>query len=152
MGPEVGATAPPFTLRDHNNQRVCLSDLLGGRHVLLVFFPFAFTGICQGELTGIQDAIDTFQNDGVAVLGISCDSVYALKVWAGREGYTFPLLSDRWPTGAVARDYGVFNEALGVANRGTVLVDRTGVVVRSGMNQPGEPRDLDVWHKAVAAL
>jgi peroxiredoxin len=149
---EVGATAPDFVLKDQNNQEVRLSDFRGRRTVLLVFYPLAFTGICQGELCQVRDRLDDFANDDVQVLTVSVDSPYAHKVWAEREGYQFPLLSDFWPHGAVASAYGVFNEAAGIANRGTFLIDREGVVRFAEMNMPGEARDQDGWRKALASL
>lgn len=147
----IGARAPELTLKDYDNQVVSLADFRGTKKVLVVFFPFAFTGICGGELRGIQDGINDYQNNDVQVLGISCDSVFALKVWAEREKYSFPLLSDRWPTGAAASAFGVFNERLGVANRGTFLIDRSGTIVFAEENQPGEPRDQAGWRKAIEA-
>ena len=78
--------------------------------MLLVFYPFAFTGTCQGELCAVRDNLNDFVNDDVQVLTISVDSVFAHKVWADQQGYEFPLLADFWPHGAVAQAYGVFNE------------------------------------------
>ena len=86
------------------------------------------------------------------MLGVSVDTPYSLKKWAEQEGYQFPLLSDFWPHGAVAKAYGVFNEKAGMANRGTFLIDRTGVVRFAEVNQPGEARDQEAWKKAVASL
>lgn len=149
---EVGAQAPDFVLKDQNNQEVRLSGFRGVRGVLLVFYPLAFTGTCQGELCQVRDSLADFVNDSVQLLAISVDSVYAHKVWADREGYDFPLLADFWPHGAVASAYGVFNTERGYANRGTFLVDRHGVVRFAEMNLPGEARDQDAWRKAVAAL
>jgi mycoredoxin-dependent peroxiredoxin len=149
---EVGVAAPDFTLRDQNGQPVRLSDFRGRRSVLLVFYPLAFTRVCQGELTGIRDHLGDFQNDTVQVLAVSVDSVVAHKVWAEQEGYDFPLLADFWPHGAVARAYGVLNEDTGTANRGTFLVDPAGIVRFTEVNRPGEARDQDVWRKAVAEL
>jgi mycoredoxin-dependent peroxiredoxin len=146
---ELGATAPDFVLRDQNNQEVRLSDFRGRRRVLLVFYPFAFTRTCQGELHQVRDHLADFQNDDVQVLPVSVDTVYAHKVWAEREGYDFPLLSDFWPHGAVAQAYGVFNERNGAANRGTFLVDRDGVIRFAEMNAPGVARDQDVWRQAL---
>ena len=83
---------------------------------------------------------------------MSVDSPFSLKAWADQQGYQFPLLSDFWPHGEVARTYGVFNEAAGLANRGTFLIDRAGVVRYAEVNQPGEERDQDAWKKAVAGL
>jgi peroxiredoxin (alkyl hydroperoxide reductase subunit C) len=149
---EVGAVAPDFTLRDQNNQEVRLADFLGRRSVLLVFYPYAFTGTCQGELCAVRDNLGDFQNDEVQVLSISIDTPFSHKVWAEREGYDFPLLADFWPHGAVAQAYGVFNEKIGAANRGTFLIDRDGVIRFAEMNGPGQARDQDAWRKAMAAL
>jgi peroxiredoxin (alkyl hydroperoxide reductase subunit C) len=149
---EVGATAPDFTLRDQNNLEVHLADLRGAKNVLLVFYPFTFTGTCQGELCEIQENLAQYQTDAAQVLAISVDSPYAHKVWAEREGFDFPLLADFWPHGAVARAYGVFNDQLGAANRGTVLVDRAGVVRFAELNGPGQRRDQSAWTKALTDL
>ncbi|MBQ1030707.1 peroxiredoxin [Micromonospora sp. C97] len=147
---EVGAEAPDFVLKDQNNQEVRLSDFRGRHTVLLVFYPLAFTGICQGELSEIRDNLDEYVNDDVQVLTVSVDSVYSHKIWADREGYQFPMLADFWPHGAVAQAYGVFNDVAGFANRGTFVIDRTGVVRFAEMNGPGEARDQQGWRKAVA--
>ncbi len=149
---EVGARAPDFTLKDQNNQEVRLSDLLKEHNVLLVFYPLAFTGVCQGELRQLQEDLAEYSTAGTRVLTVSVDSPYAHKVWAEREGFDFPLLSDFWPHGAVARAYGVFNEQAGYANRGTFLIDKTGVVRYAEMNLPGQARDQSAWRKALANL
>ena len=112
---EVGADAPDFVLKDQNNQEVRLSDFRGQRTVLLVFYPLAFTGTCQGELCAVRDNLNDFVNDQVQVLTVSVDSSPTHKVWAEREGYQFPLLADFWPHGAVAQAYGVFNDERGFA-------------------------------------
>lgn len=147
---EVGTEAPDFLLKDQNNQEVRLSDLRGRRNVLLVFYPLAFTGICQGELCEVRDNLHEYLNDDVQVLTVSVDSVYAHKIWADQEGYQFPLLSDFWPHGAVAQAYEVFNDVAGIANRGTFVIDKAGVVRFAEMNMPGEARDQQGWRKALA--
>ncbi|MGP4016487.1 peroxiredoxin [Saccharopolyspora sp. 5N708] len=152
MAVEVGAQAPDFTLSDYNKQKVSLAEFRGEKNVLLVFYPFAFSGICQGELCQVRDDLGEFQNDKVQVIGVSVDSAFALKAWADQEGYTFPLLSDFWPHGEVAKAYGVFNEKAGMANRGTFLIDTEGKVRFAEVNQPGEARDQNVWKKALAEL
>ena len=146
----VGAEAPDFVLKDQNNQEVRLSDFRAKKRVLLVFYPLAFTGTCQGELRQMRDNLGDFQSDDVQVLTVSVDSPYSHKVWAEREGFDFPLLSDFWPHGAVAQAYGVFNEVRGFANRGTFLIDRAGVVRFAEVNSPGQARDQDAWRKAIA--
>jgi mycoredoxin-dependent peroxiredoxin len=147
---DVGSRAPEFTLKDYNNQKATLSGYLEKAPVLLVFYPFAFSGICTGELCQLRDDLSSFA--GVQVVGVSVDTPYSLKVWAEQEGYQFPLLSDFWPHGGVAEQYGVFNEKAGMANRGTFLIDRDGVVRFAEVNHPGEARDQEAWKKAVASL
>ncbi|MGI5214146.1 peroxiredoxin [Plantactinospora sp. CA-290183] len=149
---EVGAEAPDFVLKDQNNQQVRLSDYRGRRVVLLVFYPLAFTGTCQGELREVQERLDEYANDDVQVLTVSVDSAYAHKVWADREGYDFPMLADFWPHGEVARSYGVFNETAGFADRGTFVIDRSGVVRYAELNPPGEARDQESWRKVLATV
>lgn len=152
MAVEVGVEAPDFTLKDHNNQKVTLSSFRGDKHVLLVFYPFAFSGTCQGELCQLRDELADYSSADVQVLGVSVDTPYSLKAWAKEQGYQFPLLSDFWPHGEVAKTYGVFLEAAGLAVRGTFLVDKSGVLRFVEVNGPGEARDQAGWKKAVAAL
>ncbi len=148
----VGAPAPGFTLLDQHGQRISLADYAGSKHVLLVFYPFAFSGICTGELREVRDGLHDFEGDDIQVLAISCDSMYALRAWADAEGHFFPLLSDFWPHGEVARSYGVFSQENGFAIRGTFLVDRDGVVRWSLVNGPGERRDFSGYREALAQL
>lgn len=148
----VGATAPDFTLRDQNQQLVTLRGYRGAKNVLLVFFPLAFTGICQGELDQLRDHLPEFENDDSAALAISVGPPPTHKIWATQSGFTFPLLSDFWPHGAVSQAYGVFNEQAGIANRGTFVVDRSGIIQFAEMKQPGEVRDQRLWTDALAAL
>ncbi|WP_204807018.1 peroxiredoxin [Mycobacterium riyadhense] len=149
---DVGATAPDFTLRDQNHQPVTLSGYRGDKNVLLVFFPLAFTGICQGELDQLRDHLPEFENDDRAVLAISVGPSPTHKIWATQSGFLFPVLSDFWPHGAVSQSYGVFNDKAGYSNRGTFVVDRSGIIRFAEMKQPGEARDQRVWSDALAAL
>jgi peroxiredoxin (alkyl hydroperoxide reductase subunit C) len=144
-----GSPAPDFTLRDQNNQEVRLSSFQGSRNVLLVFYPFAFTGTCQGELQAIRD--NPFDDAAVQVLTVSVDTVFSHKVWAEREGFDFPLLADFWPHGEVAQAYGVFNFERGCANRGTFVIDRTGTIRFAEMRVTGA-RDQDAWRKVLATI
>lgn len=153
VGPlPVGQSAPDFSLRDQNNQLVTLSRFRGVKNVLLVFFPLAFTGNCEGELGAVRDSLPRFQNDDVEFIAVSVGSSPTHKVWSSAQGYLFPILADFWPHGAVAQEYGVFNDDKGYPNRGTFVIDRAGQIRFSEMMQPGELRDQGLWEKALAAL
>lgn len=149
---QVGDPAPDFALHDQNNEQITLGQFRGEQAVLVIFYPLAFTGVCTGELSRVRDDPDTFANDDVRTLAISVDSVYAHKIFAEREGYDFPLLSDFWPHGAVAASFGAFDADTGVANRGTYLVDRSGIVRYTELNRPGQARNADDWVAAIKAL
>jgi peroxiredoxin len=152
MSVEVGTQAPDFTTRNAYGEEVTLSRFRDEKAVLLVFYPFAFSGICTSELCQVREDLPRFQNDAVQILAISTDPVYTLKAFSKAEGYDFPLLTDFWPHGSIARQYGVFNDKLGFAVRGTFLIDTAGVVRFAEVNGPGEPRDQEAWQKAIAAL
>lgn len=148
----VGDRAPGFALRNQYGETVSLDDFRGEKHVLLVFFPFAFSGVCTGEFGEIRDRLEDFEGDDVQVLGVSCDPMESLRAWADQEAYFFPLLSDFWPHGRTARDYGVFWEQTGFAIRGTFLVDRDGMIRWTLVNGPGEARNFDGYRTALAEL
>jgi peroxiredoxin len=150
--PETGSVAPDFTLPDQHGAPTTLSSLRGQRAALVVFYPFAFSGICTGELTGLRDDLDAFCNEQVQLLAVSCDPGFSLRAWADEQKFGFPLLSDFWPHGAVASSYGVFDSGQGRADRGTFLVDPAGVVRWSVVTEPGQARDLDAYRAAIAAL
>jgi peroxiredoxin (alkyl hydroperoxide reductase subunit C) len=150
--PTIGATAPDFTLKDQYGQDVSLAGFRGDKAVVVVFFPFAFSGICTGELCEIRDDLGAFANDDVQVLAMSCDHMFTQRAYADAQGYFFPVLSDFLPHGQVAQDYGVFVPDGGFATRGTFLIDRDGVVRWSLVNGPGEKRDFGGYHAALKEL
>src|SRR6187551_33747 len=153
MALEPGTEAPDFTLKDQDGNEVTLSSFRGDKAVTLVFYPFTFTGVCEGELCALRDDLSEFEAAGVQVLAVSCDTRHAQKVWAEQEGYGFPVLSDFWPHGEVAKAYGVFNEALGCANRATFVLDKDGVV-SSTFSSPdlGTPRAKAEYDEALAKV
>ena len=150
--PTVGSLAPDFELRDQHAQTHQLSSYKGQKNVVIVFYPFAFTGVCTGELCAIRDDLGSLQNDTTQVLAISCDSVATLRAFSEQQGFEHPLLSDFWPHGAVASAYGVFNETLGAAERGTFIVDRDGLLRWTVRTALSEARDLGAYQKALAEL
>ena len=148
---DVGDLAPDFELADQDRKPVRLSSLRG-KKVVIVFYPLAFTGTCQGELCAIRDSIADFSGDDVQTLAISVDSPAVHKKWADEQGYTFPLLADFWPHGEVARSYGVLQEDLGLALRGTFILDRDGVVQYKVVNAIPDARDQDAYREVLARL
>ncbi|MDI6024270.1 peroxiredoxin [Leucobacter sp. UT-8R-CII-1-4] len=149
---QVGEIAPDFTLSDQHGEELTLSELVSEQPVALVFFPLAFSGICTGELCELRDNLAVFSNAKVRVVGISVDSVFSLKVWAEKEGYEFSILSDFWPHGAVASQYGAFIEERGIATRATVIIGEDRKVLASFETSPGEARDFSAYRAAVEAL
>ena len=128
-GLSIGGPAPDFTLRDQFGQDVTLSSYRGKKAVALIFYPFAFSGVCTGEMAGIRSRLAEFLTFDSEVLAISCDTAPSQKLWAEQQGFTFPVLSDFWPHGEVSKSYGAFNDALGCANRVTVVVGKDGTIV-----------------------
>jgi peroxiredoxin len=146
---EVGSTAPDFELTDQFGTPVRLSALRGGK-VVLVFYPLAFSGVCTSELRTMRDEFAA--GIDAKVLTVSVDSMFALRAWGDREGYSLPLLSDFWPHGEVAREYGVFDEGRGVARRGTFIIDGAGVVRWKIVNPVHSARDIAEYRKALAGI
>lgn len=152
MSAEVGQAAPSFALKDQHGQLVSLSDFHGQKNVVLLFYPFAFTGVCTGELCVIRDELPRFENEDTQLLAVSCDSSFAHRVFAEAEGLTFPLLSDFWPHGAVASAYGVFDQERGCALRGTFIIDKSGVVRWKVVNALPDARDASEYEKVLGSL
>jgi mycoredoxin-dependent peroxiredoxin len=146
-----GDPAPDVTVPDVHGTPVSLHGLRG-TPIALVFLPFAFSGVCGNEVHELRDNLEDFEQAGVRLMAISCDSVFALRAWAEREGLGFDLLSDFWPHGAAARAFGVFDEESGAPRRGSFLIDADGIVRWVLVNPPGKARDLGAYRAALAAL
>jgi mycoredoxin-dependent peroxiredoxin len=158
MAIEVGTPAPDFELKDNHGRTVRLSDFRaadaagGAKNVVLLFYPFSFTGVCTGELCALRDQLPSFVNEDTQLLAVSNDSIHTLRVFAEREGLEYPLLSDFWPHGEVSRAYGVFDEEKGCAVRGTFIIDKSGVVRWTVVNGLPDARDLGEYIKALADI
>jgi peroxiredoxin len=134
MAIETGSEAPDFDLEVTAAARVRLADFRGRRNVLLVFHPFAFTPVCEEEARDLQENLPSFESAETDVILVSCDSSAARQAWKEKLGLTYTLASDFWPHGDAARAYGVFDEERGAPVRGTFLIDKSGVVVWSLVN------------------
>ncbi|MCU1546182.1 MAG: AhpC/TSA family protein [Homoserinimonas sp.] len=149
---EISTQAPDFELTNQYGESVRLSQFRGVKSVALVFFPLAFTGTCTGELCELRDNLSLFKDSDVELLAVSVDNKASLRVFADQEGYDFMLLSDFWPHGGVAQEYGVFLEDKGIATRATFLIDSTGIIRASIINTPGEARSVDAYRDALTLL
>lgn len=149
----IGQPAPAFTLNDQDRNAVSLADFAGQKAVVLVFYPFSFTGVCEGELCALRDDLSRYEDADVAVLAVSCDSAFTQQQWAAQQHWGFPVLSDFWPHGAVASAYGVFNDAVGCANRATFVIDKEGTVVDTfATGDLGTAREPGRYEEALAKL
>lgn len=149
MTAEVGRPAPRFELFDQNREKVSLASLTG-RKTLVVFIPFPFTGVCEGELCTIRDNLSTLDRLDANVVAITCDTVPANKRWSDDNRFNFPVLSDYWPHGATATEYGAFNESVGAANRYTYVLDESGTVGEIiHTDSLGTAREFDAYLEAL---
>lgn len=152
MALENDTTAPDFELPNQYGEHIRLRDFRGKKAVALVFFPLAFSSTCTTELCTLRDNLSLFKADDVELIGISVDSKATLRAFADAEGYDFTLLADFWPHGDVSKEYGVFMEEKGFANRATFLIDIDGVIRATFITAPGQPRSMVEYTEALAEL
>ena len=148
----IGQAAPDFELVNQHGEKVSLASFKGEKNVVVLFYPFAFSGICTGELCALRDDLSAFQNEYVQLLAISCDPMFSQRAFAEHEGYKFPLLSDFWPHGDVAKAYGVFDQERGRATRGTFVIDKEGILRWQVINGAGDARNTGDYKAAIEAL
>jgi len=148
----VGEDAPDFTLRDQHGQEQSLGVRRASCNVLIVFFPFAFTGVCAGELRELNRLSQAWDDLATDVLAISCDPLASLRALADRDALEIPLLSDFWPHGEVAARYGAFEPELGAAGRASFVVDRAGVIRWMTRSTLANARSGQDYLAALAAL
>lgn len=148
--PAVGSQAPEFTLRSQHGADV--APVGNGSWSLVVFYPFAFSSICATELNDLQVHLGDFDDAGIGVIAVSCDPVYGLRAMADAAGLSLTLLSDFWPHGAVALDYGCFDENLGAASRSSYLLDPAGRIAWSLHHGLGEQRPIDLHLDAITRV
>jgi peroxiredoxin len=130
MSAQVGQDAPDFTLKNTEREDVTLSSFRGQKNVVLLFFPFAFTGVCTNEVCSVRDNLSAYNNLNAEVIGISVDSPFAQKQWKDKENLNFTLVSDF--NREVSKAYGAQYDNLmgfqGVAKRAAFVVDKAGKV------------------------
>ncbi|MGV8912294.1 MAG: redoxin domain-containing protein [Rhodoglobus sp.] len=148
----IGAAVPDCELRNQYGQSVSIRELLSRRAVLVVFIPLAFSAVCTDEVTQLNNWRDVAASAGVEIVVISVDSTATLRAWSDAENIQLSLLSDFWPHGKVAEEFGVFLSDKGFANRTSFLVDQCGVVRDVITSPAGEPRLFADYERAIVAL
>jgi peroxiredoxin (alkyl hydroperoxide reductase subunit C) len=125
---KVGETAPDFTLPSISGEKVRLSAFRGVKNVVLTFVPAAWTPVCSGQWPGYAIVEDVFDKYDATLIGITVDNIPTLYSWVKQMGgLWFPVASDFWPHGAVAKSYGLLRSD-GVSERALVLIDKTGTI------------------------
>lgn len=155
MALTVGSKAPLFTLKSKTAdglKDVSLSDNLGKKSTVILFFPLAFTGVCTQEMCDVSNGLNAYKDLNAEVYGISVDSPFSLEVWAQKEKISIPLLSDL--NKKTAEAYGVLLPDLiglgSVSARAAFVVDKDGLIAYS--EQTPTPKDLPDFNKIKAAL
>ena len=149
--PAVGESAPDFELANQHGEPVRLSSFRG-QNVVLVFYPFAFSGFARASCARSATTLAAFEDANAIVLAVSVDSKFSLRAYAEQERYSFDLLADFWPHGSVASEYGVFDTGSGMARRGTFIIDASGIIRYVVVNPRGQARDLSAYREALAGL
>jgi peroxiredoxin len=146
----AGETAPDFTLKNQDGDEVSLTDFRG-KKLLIVFYPFDFSGPCSNQLGAYQAILPELDKNNVEMVGISVDSHHAHKAFREKLGIETQLLADFEPKGEIAKAYGSWFEPAGMANRTLVLIDEQGTVEWSHESpSPGEVPGPDVVLDALA--
>lgn len=152
MSLSVGDSAPAFTLFNQDREEVSL-DALKGHKSMVVFIPFPFTGICEGELCMLRDNLAALGEFDANVVVITVHAIPTIKAWSDANHFNFSVLSDYWPHGEVAKAYGAFNDKVGAANRYTFVLDENATVRQIISTESlGIHREFDEYTKALAAI
>ena len=151
----VGTTAPDFTLKTKTPEglsEVSLSSHKESSSVVLLFFPFAFTGVCTEETCSVRDDLSTYENLNAKVYGISVDSPFAQEAMALKENLNFPLLSDFNKETSLA--YGVLYEDFigfkGVSKRSAFVISKNGKILFAWSSE--DPKQLPDFEAIKAVL
>jgi peroxiredoxin (alkyl hydroperoxide reductase subunit C) len=125
---KVGVQAPNFSLPSVSGEKVSLSQFRGKKNVVLSFVPAAWTPVCSDQWPGYNITKDIFNQYDAILLGITVDNIPTLFAWTNQMGQLwFPVLSDFWPHGAVAKKYGVLRSG-GVSERALFVIDKKGMI------------------------
>ena len=125
---KVGEPAPDFVLPSVSGKKISLSQFFGEKNVVLSFVPAAFTPVCSQQFPGYSVVKNVFDETDAVLLGITVDNIPTLHSWTRQMGKVwFHVLSDFWPHGAVAKEYGVFRSD-GLTERAVFIIDKEGII------------------------
>ena len=125
---KAGQPAPDFTLPAVSGKKIALSEYRGKRNVVISFVPAAFTPVCSGQWPGYNIVKDMFDETDAILLGVSVDNIQTLHAWTRQMGKVwFEVLSDFWPHGSVAEEYGVLRSD-GLSERALFFIDKQGII------------------------
>ena len=148
----VGQTAPDFALKDQAQKEIKLSDLVGKRNIVLMFYPLDFSPICTNEHACFVNDMKQFENLDAQLLGLSVDSVWTHKAFADKMKISYPLLADFHPKGAVAEKFGMYFPDKGITGRGIAIVDKAGKIAWFKYYDFGVVPDLTEVTRALAGV
>jgi len=127
MSLDPGTPAPDFTLFSHKREQISLADLKGQKS-MIVFVPYPFTRVCTAELCDLRDNLSSLDQAGARVVVITTHALSTNAEWVRQNGFTFDVLADYWPHGAVSLAYDAFDERFGYSTRVTYFLDADGVI------------------------
>lgn len=149
---KVGDKAPDFDLPGINGKRVALADYLGKKNVVLSFIPAAWTPVCSGQWPGYNFAKDVFESRDAVLIGISCDNIPSLNAWiVEMGGVWFPVVSDFWPHGGLAKKFGVLRSD-GTSERAIFIIDKQGIIRFIDVSDINLRPDLGKISQALSSL
>mgnify|MGYP000953836416 FL=1 len=144
---QIGNEIKDFTVQAFQNNEIrtiSKADTLG-KWSLFFFYPADFTFVCPTELSDLQDNYEEFKKAGCEVFAVSCDTHFVHKAWHDSseliKELTYPMLGD--PTHALAKDFDVFIEADGIAERGTFIINPQGKIVSYEVNAGNVGRNAE---------
>ena len=132
---------------------VTKADVLGKWSVFF-FYPADFTFVCPTELEDLANKYKEFQEAGVEIYSVSTDTHFVHKAWHDASDrikkIDYVMLAD--PTHVLSKDFEVYIEADGLAERGTFVVNPEGKIVAYEVNAGNVGRNADELYRKVLAL
>ncbi len=153
---KVGDKAPDFTLPSVEGAPITIGQYAGKKNVVLSFVPAAWTPVCSDQWPGYNIAKNLFDKHEAILLGITVDNIPTLFAWTKQmtkpgEKLWFPVLSDFYPHGMVAAQYGVLRSD-GTSERALFVIDKKGIIRYIDVHDINERPPLEALAKALEDL